>query len=67
MYKGKTTADLQYNLMQYMKLWKDTEQEYNNWKCRLWIIGIFFSIRVSNKLGRITKEYSDYLDSIKNA
>ena len=66
MYKGTTPIELQYNLLKYMDLWKEAEREYDSWKCRLWIIGVFFQIGVSNKLGKITKEYSDYLNSLTN-
>jgi hypothetical protein len=47
----------------YIHDWNTTRSEYRNWKCRLPIIGVFFEIRVSNKLGKITKEYERYLST----
>ena len=45
----------------YIFDWNTTRKEYNNWKCKIPILGIYFKIRVSNKLGKITKKYEQYL------
>jgi hypothetical protein len=49
--------------VKYIEDWNTTRAEYSNWKCKIPIIGVFFSMRVINKLSRITKEYEQYLST----
>lgn len=65
MYKGTTKEERLQNFIKYMHDWETQRLEYKNWKCGLPIIGVFFQIRVSNKLGKITDEYTEYLNMLK--
>lgn len=60
------SSQLYNKFIEYVESWHSLERQLKDWKCRLPIIGLFFELRILNKMGKLTDEYNKYINAPKN-